>query len=81
MATEQDFLTSLGRIDAATDNIAADLRALADQIAGGGLSSTIEGSVLAKLNDAATKLEAVAATTPDGEPTPEPTPDEGTITT
>lgn len=72
MASEQDFLDLLGRIDVATDNIAADLRAIKDQLTNAGLPSSVEESIKAKLEATAVKLEAVAAETPDGEPTPAP---------
>ena len=58
----EDFQAAIVRIDVATDNIAAELKALKDQIAGGGLSADVEAQVLATLDAAATKLEAVGKT-------------------
>jgi type II secretory pathway component PulM len=74
MANLQDFKDLLTRVDVATNNIAADLVRLADQIAAGGLSSADEAEISAALKLAAEKLEAVAAVNP--EPEPEPTPEE-----
>jgi len=70
MATFQDFQDQLTRIAAATENIAADLVRLADQIAKGGLTTEEETEISEALKLAAEKLEAVAAINP--EPTPEP---------
>ena len=70
MATFQDFQDQLTRIGAATENIAADLVRLADQIAKGGLTTEEETEISDALKLAAEKLEAVAAVNP--EPTPEP---------
>jgi len=70
MATFQDFQDQLTRIGAATDNIAADLVRLADQIAKGGLTTEEETEISEALKLAAEKLEAVATVNP--EPTPEP---------
>lgn len=72
MATFKDFQDQLARISAATENIAADLVRLADQIAQGGLTSEQETEISEALKLAAEKLEAVAAVNP--EPTPEPDP-------
>lgn len=71
MATLAEFKAALDKITAATDNIAADLKRLADKIEQGGISATDEAELLATLNAAATKLEEVAAI--NSEPTPEPT--------
>ncbi len=65
MASQAQFDEALSRIDVATTNIAEDLRGLKDIIAGAGLPSDVEDQVLAKLENAATKLEAVAAETPE----------------
>lgn len=74
MATQEQFNQALNRIDEATNNIAADLRGLKDVIAGSGLPGNVEDEVLARLESAASKLEEVAADTPD-EPADE-TPEE-----
>ena len=65
MATQEQFKEVITRIDEATNNIAADLRALKDVILNSGLSAEVEDAVLAQLEEAATKLEAVAASTED----------------
>lgn len=75
MATQEQFNAAIQRIDDATNNIAADLRGLKDLIAGQGLPGEIEDQVLTRLENAATKLEEVAAETEDqpeepGEETP-----------
>lgn len=57
MATEEQFNALLNRIDAATNDIAAELRSLKDKIAGGGLDAATEAQVLARLGAAADKLE------------------------
>jgi archaellum component FlaC len=65
MASIQDFQDQLNRIGAATDNIAADLVRLADQIANGGLSAADETAIVESLRAAAEKLEGVAAINPE----------------
>ena len=70
MANLQDFKDLLTRVDAATNNIAEDLKRLAAQIEAGGLSAKDEFEISEALKLAAEKLEAVAAVTP--EPAPEP---------
>lgn len=65
MATQEQFNQVITRIDEATNNIAADLRSLKDVIAGAGLPASVEDEVLARLESAASKLEEVAAETPD----------------
>lgn len=70
MAQLSDFEAALTKIDAATTNIAEDLQALRDQIAGGGLSPELEAEVLGKLEAAAAKLEGIAADPADPVPAP-----------
>lgn len=70
MANLKDFQDQLNRIGAATDNIAADLVRLANQIEQGGLSATDEAAIVESLRLAAEKLEGVAAINP--EPVVEP---------
>lgn len=70
MATLQDFKDLLTRVDAATTNIAEDLKRLAAQIEAGGLSAKDEFEISEALKLAAEKLEAVAAVNP--EPVVEP---------
>jgi hypothetical protein len=72
MATQVQFNEALQRIDVATNNIAADLRKLKDQIEGAGLPQEVEDQVLATLEEKATKLESIAAETEDepGDETP-----------
>lgn len=68
MATIEDFSAVLARIDTATNQIAADLKALKDQIAGAGLSAAVEADVLAQLDAKAKALEAIGKST--APPTP-----------
>jgi hypothetical protein len=72
MANLQEFKDLLTRVDAATNNIAADLVRLADQIAAGGLSEKDEAEISAALKLAAEKLEEVAAVNPEPEPPIDP---------
>lgn len=69
MATQEQFESALTRIDAATTAIADQLRDLRDQITNAGLSAEVEASVLARLETAATQLEAVGQSVEN--PTPE----------
>lgn len=75
MATFQEFKDQLAAIATATDNIAEDLKRLADLIGAGGISAVEETELLKTLTDAAEKLKAVAAINP--EPAPEEPPVEG----
>lgn len=61
MAKQEDFDAVLGRIDTATNKIAADLIALRDQIKGAGLPEALENSILASLTEKAARLEAIGA--------------------
>lgn len=70
MATEQQFLDILGRIDTATTNIAEDIRGLKDQVANQGLPADVEARVLSTLEAKAAQLESIAADTEN------PVPDE-----
>jgi hypothetical protein len=54
------------RIDTSTDNIATELRDLKEQLKDKGLPKDIEDKVFAKLDTAATKLEAVGKPVDDG---------------
>ncbi len=72
MASIQDFKDQLKRVTDATDNIAADLKRLADQIEQGGISATEEAEIVASLKAAADKLEEVAAINPEPETPTEP---------
>lgn len=73
MATIEQFESALSRIDAATTNIANQLRDLKDQIANQGLSAEVEANVLSRLETAASQLEQVGQSvenpTPDVPPT------------
>lgn len=62
MATIEQFETALARIDTATTNIADELRALKEQIAGQGLSAEVEANVLARLEAKAQQLEDMSQT-------------------
>lgn len=75
MATFQEFKDQLAAIATATDNIAEDLKRLADLIGAGGISAVEETELLKTLTEAAEKLKAVAAINP--EPAPEEPPVEG----
>lgn len=70
MANLQDFKDMLTRVDAATNNIADDLKRLAAQIEAGGLSAKDEFEISEALKLAAEKLEAVAAVNPEPESEP-----------
>ena len=61
MAKQEQFESVLSRIDTATNKIAEQLRALKDQISNQGLPGDVEDQVLARLETAATQLEAVGA--------------------
>ena len=65
MANIKDFQDQLDRIGVATDNIAADLVRLADQIEKGGLSAADETAIVDSLRAAAEKLAGVAAVNPE----------------
>jgi hypothetical protein len=58
------MLAALAKIDTATNNIAADIKALKDKI-GTGMSDADVAEVQGILDSTATKLEAIAADTPD----------------
>lgn len=70
MATEQEWLDVLSRIDVATTNIAEDIRSLKDQIAGQGLPQEVEDRIKAQLEAKATQLEGIAADTENPVPPP-----------
>jgi hypothetical protein len=72
MATIEQFESALSRIDTATTNIANQLRDLKDQIANQGLSADVEANVLARLETAATQLEAVGTSVENPVPPVEP---------
>lgn len=77
MATEQEWIAILDRIDVATTNIAGDIRGIKDELANAGLPKEVEDRISARLEAKAVQLEALAADTED--PTPEvpeePTPE------
>jgi septal ring factor EnvC (AmiA/AmiB activator) len=72
MADIQAFETALTRIDAATTNIANQLRELKDQLANQGLPADVENTVLARLESAASQLEAVGQSVENPVPPVEP---------
>lgn len=82
MATNEEFAAVIGRIDTATDNIAADILRLKakveELIAAAGLSGADEAALLANFDRIAANAEAIASSTEDPapEPEPEPTPEE-----
>lgn len=75
MAVTQAMRDLLARLDSATNQIAAKLDKLADQIEAGGMSAEDEAAAAAELHATATRLEALGADETDpipAEPT-EPT--------
>lgn len=64
MATLTDFQTAFDELNTATNDIAAEIQDLVDQIGAGGMSAVDEDAALATLRDAVTALQAVAATPP-----------------
>lgn len=67
------ILAELSVINESTNNIAADLDRLANQIAGG-LTAEEADSVVTQLKTTSEQLKAIAAKNPEtGEPTPPPT--------
>lgn len=70
MPTKEEFAAAFAEVNEATTNIAADIERLTSQIGSGGLSEADEAAALAELQGIATRLKDIAATTPDGEPTP-----------
>lgn len=72
MATLADFQAAFAEINEATTNIAADIERLTGQL-GSNLSAADEEAALTELKGIGTQLKAIAATTPDGDPTPPPT--------
>lgn len=64
MGKIDELNAKLDRIDTATNNIAADLRALKDQI-GTGMSDADVEAVNTRLESTAVALEGIAAETPD----------------
>jgi hypothetical protein len=72
MATEQEWLDVLNRIDVATTNIAEDIRSLKDQITGLGLPQEAEDRIKAILEAKAVQLEGIAADTENPVPPPPP---------
>ncbi len=67
MASADTMKAALAAIDTATNNIASDLDALKAQI-GTGMSQTDVDAVQATLDATVSKLEAIAASTPDAPP-------------
>lgn len=72
MATEQEWLDVLSRIDVATTNIAEDIRSLKEQLTGQGLPQEVEDRIKAQLEAKATQLEGIAADTENPVPPPPP---------
>lgn len=66
MAAVDDLKAILARIDTATTNIAADLKAIKDKI-GTGMSDADVAEVQAGLEAAAARLEALDAENPEGQ--------------
>jgi archaellum component FlaC len=77
MSKQEEITAQLSRINDSTNNIAADLQRLADQISGG-LSASEADGVVSQLKAAADKLSDIAAINPE---TGEPGTGDGTGTT
>lgn len=71
MATVEQFRAELAGINESTNNIAADIQRLADQVQGG-ISAEDAEQVFSELQATAAKLRDVAATTPETEEPTEP---------
>lgn len=69
MPTKEEFAAAFAEVNEATTNIAADIERLTSGIANG-MSEAEESEALTELQGIATRLKSIAATTPDGEPTP-----------
>lgn len=74
MATKEQFQAAFDQITSAVENIAADIQRLTESLQTGGLSEADENEVLTKLQDAATRLQTIADSTPENPPV-EPTPE------
>jgi hypothetical protein len=68
MASLQEFEQALSRIDAATTDIADDLRKLTEDLQNAGLPASVEADVLARLNAAADRLEAIGGNVANPDP-------------
>ncbi len=67
LMTGADLNAKLDRVNAASNNIAADIRTLMSQI-GTGMTQEDVDKIGARLESSATALEALAAETPDAPP-------------
>lgn len=65
MATLEQFMTALGRIDAATNNLAVQLQQLKDKVAQGGVTPENEDWILGQLDAAIVKLQGMGTTSAD----------------
>lgn len=70
MAKLEDFEAILNRVDEATNDIAAEMRDIKEELTNAGLPADVEDSVLARLEATAQKLEAIAGETPEDEEEP-----------
>lgn len=59
--TVDEFREQIARINTSVDNVATDIQALKDQIAGGGLTAEEEASVKAELDALESKIAGVDA--------------------
>jgi hypothetical protein len=73
MAIGQDIEAIVGRIDKATDDIAAELRDIKGQLSGG-LGATEAAALQGRLDAAATKLEGIGKDPSNPVPTEPPVP-------
>lgn len=77
MATNEQFEALLNRIDTGTDRVAEELRDIKEELKNKGLSKADEDRIAARLDNAATKLEAVGKEDPEESQPDESIPDEG----
>lgn len=68
MATQADFDAIISRIDASTTFLANEVRTLQEEIKAQGLPQDAEDSILGKLGDLASRLEAIGSSTDDALP-------------
>jgi hypothetical protein len=65
MPTLEQFNAAFAQINDSTNNIAADITRLTQQLQAGGLSATEQQAVFDQLNGVAAQLQQIAAVTPE----------------